>query len=120
MNTNISKILLALMPLLAAAATLPAQAAADAAGTTAAAATAPAESPMTDGEIRKVDTAAGKLTIKHGPIVNLDMGAMTMIFRVQDPAMLAKVKEGDRVKFSVARINGALTVTALVEPPPVQ
>lgn len=119
-----SKNLLALLPLLAAFATLPAHAATDAGNapvTVSAASAAQAEAvPMTDGEIRKVDVAAGKLTIKHGPIINLDMGAMTMIFRVQDPALLGQVKDGDRVKFSVIRANGALTVTAMAVQPPAQ
>ncbi|QOT81048.1 copper-binding protein [Cupriavidus basilensis] len=116
---NPSKNLLALLPLLAAFAALPAQAATDACNALAPASAAQAEAvPMTDGEIRKVDAAAGKLTIKHGPIANLDMGAMTMIFRVQDPALLGQVKEGDHVSFSVIRANGALTVTTLVVQPP--
>lgn len=114
-----SKNPLALLPLLAAFATLPAHAATDADNAPATASAAQAM-PMTDGEIRKVDVAAGKLTIKHGPITNLDMGAMTMIFRVQDPALLGQVKEGDRVKFSVIRANGALTVTAMAVQPPAQ
>lgn len=69
--------------------------------------------PQTEGEIRKVDAATGKLTIRHGPIANLDMGAMTMVFRVQDPAMLGQVKEGDRVRFTAERVSGALTVTRI-------
>ena len=39
---------------------------------------------------------AGKLTIKHGPLENLGMDAMTMVFKVKDPAMLSQVKVGDR------------------------
>lgn len=116
-----SKNLLALLPLLAAFAAMPAGAAADAGmAPVTASAPQPDAVPMTEGEIRKVDVAAGKLTIKHGPIANLEMGAMTMIFRVQDPAMLRQVKEGDLVKFAVARANGALTVTTLVVQPPPQ
>ncbi|WP_454726113.1 MULTISPECIES: copper-binding protein [Cupriavidus] len=112
-----SQHLIALLALLGAAATLPAFAAGTASITDAPAA-AQAPAPMTEGEIRKVDATAGKLTIKHGPIVNLDMPAMTMIFRVQDPAMTGRVKEGDHVKFTVERVDGALTVTALaVEAP---
>ncbi|GAB7542095.1 copper-binding protein [Cupriavidus sp. CuC1] len=119
---NTSKNLLALLPLLAAFATLPAGAAPDTSDASSApASAAQAEAvPLTNGEIRKVDVAAGKLTIKHGPIANLGMDAMTMIFRVQDPALLGQAKEGDRVKFSVIRANGALTVTTLVVQPPAQ
>lgn len=68
----------------------------------------------TDGEVRKVDEAGGKITLKHGPIKSLDMDeGMTMVFRVQDPAMLKQVKEGDKVKFDAARVNGQITVTKI-------
>ena len=66
--------------------------------------------PMSDGEVRKVDKEAGKITIKHGPLANLDMPGMTMVFRVKDPAMLDRVKEGDKIKFVADRMNGSLTV----------
>lgn len=69
--------------------------------------------PLTDGEVRKVDRAQGKLTLRHGPLPNLDMPAMTMVFRVKDPSMLDQVKEGDRIKFTADRIDGAITVTEL-------
>ena len=55
--------------------------------------------PLTDGEVRKVDTDARKITIRHGPIVNLDMPGMTMVFQVREPAMLDKVKSGDKIIF---------------------
>lgn len=73
--------------------------------------------PQTDGEIRKVDTAAEKLTVRHGPIVNLGMSAMTMVFRVKDPAFLTMVKPGDKVKMTVERVDGALTIVALERVP---
>lgn len=72
-----------------------------------------AESNLVDGEVTKVDESAGKLTIKHGPIKNLDMEAMTMVFRVQEPDMLKKVKTGDKILFEADTVNGALTVTQL-------
>ena len=72
-----------------------------------------AVAPQSDGEIKKVDQETGKITVKHGPLVNLDMPAMTMVFKVKDTAMLEQVKAGDRVKFSVEKIDGALTITAL-------
>ncbi|WP_322064991.1 copper-binding protein [Burkholderia ubonensis] len=74
---------------------------------------AEAASGMSHGEIRKVDTAAGKLTIKHGPLENLGMDAMTMVFKVKDPAMLSQVKAGDKIDFVAEEVNGALTVTKL-------
>lgn len=66
---------------------------------------------MTDGEVRKIDKAQGKITLKHGEIKNLDMSPMTMVFRVNDPALLDRVKEGDKVGFSADKIGGQFTVT---------
>ncbi|AOK25428.1 copper-binding protein [Burkholderia ubonensis] len=74
---------------------------------------AEAASGMSHGEVRKVDTAAGKLTIKHGPLENLGMDAMTMVFKVKDAAMLSQVKAGDKIDFVADEVNGALTVTKL-------
>jgi Cu/Ag efflux protein CusF len=68
---------------------------------------------MTEGEVRKIDRDAGKLTIRHGPIVNLDMQAMTMSFRVSDPVMLDALKVGDKIRFVVERVNGAMLVTRI-------
>jgi Cu(I)/Ag(I) efflux system periplasmic protein CusF len=72
-----------------------------------------ASAAMSHGEIKKVDKEAGKITIKHGPLANLEMPAMTMVFRVKDPAMLDEVREGDKVKFVASRENGALTIIQL-------
>jgi Cu/Ag efflux protein CusF len=66
-----------------------------------------------EGEIRKVDKEAKKLTIKHGPMPGLDMPAMTMVFQVKDPALLDKVKAGDKVKFEAQKLGGAFTVTRI-------
>lgn len=76
---------------------------------------APAEpaGALTDGEIRRVDREAKKLTIKHGPIQNLDMPAMTMVFQVKDAAMLDQVKAGDKVKFRAEKDGGQYTVTKI-------
>jgi len=68
---------------------------------------------LTDGEIRRVDKDAKKLTIKHGPMPDLDMPAMTMVFQVKDPAMLEQVKQGDKVMFQAEKLGGAFTVTKL-------
>lgn len=74
---------------------------------------ASAATPQSDGEVRKVDKAQGKLTLRHGPLENLSMPGMTMIFKVADPKMLDNLKEGDKVKFTAEKVNGAFTVTAL-------
>ena len=66
-----------------------------------------------DGEVTKIDAATGKITMRHGPIKNLDMDAMNMVFRVQDPAMLKGLKVGDKVKFEADRVNGQITVIKL-------
>lgn len=68
---------------------------------------------MSHGEVRKVDLAAGKLTIRHGPLENLGMDAMTMSFKVRDPAMLSQVRPGDRIGFVAEEMDGALTVVKL-------
>ena len=68
---------------------------------------------MTDGEVRKVDRDAGKITLRHGAIANLEMPAMTMVFKVVDPKVLDSVKEGDEVRFAADRMNGALTITRI-------
>ena len=73
--------------------------------------------PMSEGEVRKIDRAQGKLTLRHGEIRSLDMPPMTMVFRVADPGMLDRVKEGDRIRFDAERVGGAITVTRL-EPLP--
>lgn len=85
--------------------------------TATAAAPAAVAVPQTEGEIRKVDAAAQKLTVKHGRIENLGMSPMTMVFRVGDPAFLTLVKTGDKVKMTVERIDGALTIVALQRVP---
>ena len=66
--------------------------------------------PMSIGEVRKVDKDAGKVTIRHGPLENLGMPAMTMVFRAKDPAMLDQVKVGDNIRFDADRIGGQFTV----------
>jgi Cu/Ag efflux protein CusF len=68
---------------------------------------------MTDGEVRKVDKEAGKLTLKHADIKSLDMPAMTMVFVVKDKAMLDKLKAGDKIKFKAINDAGKFTVTEM-------
>ena len=79
----------------------------------AAMAESPAPAELVAGEVKKVDKDAGKMTIKHAPLANLNMPAMTMVFRVKDAAMLEKVKAGDKINFAAQRANGAITVTQL-------
>ena len=72
---------------------------------------ASASADMIDGEIRKVDKDAKKLTIKHGEIKNLDMPGMTMVFAVKDKAMLDKLKAGDKIRFVAENTASGLVVT---------
>ncbi|OGA34324.1 MAG: hypothetical protein A3G80_10360 [Betaproteobacteria bacterium RIFCSPLOWO2_12_FULL_62_13b] len=80
-------------------------------GTTPAAATSAAA--LTEGEVRKIDKAAGKVTIKHGPMPKFDMPAMTMVYRVKDKAMLDQLKPGDKIKFDADGVGGEFTVLRL-------
>lgn len=80
----------------------------------------PATSPMSEGEVKKIDKASGKITIKHGPLANLGMPGMTMVFRVKNPAMLEQVKSGDKIRFNAEKMNGALTVVAIEADTPKQ
>jgi len=69
--------------------------------------------PTVSGTVEKVDTAQGKITIDHAAIPNLNMDAMTMVFRAQDPALLKDVKAGDKVQFTADRVNGQISVTSI-------
>ncbi|RTM09244.1 MAG: copper-binding protein [Hyphomicrobiales bacterium] len=66
-----------------------------------------------DGQVTKIDEAQSKITLKHGPITNLNMDGMTMVFAMTDAAALKTVKVGDKVKFEADRVNGRLTVTKI-------
>lgn len=70
------------------------------------------EGPMVDGTVTEV-RPGGELTIKHGPIPNLDMMAMTMVFRLNDPAMGKDIKTGDKIKMRVEDVGGKLTIMHL-------
>jgi hypothetical protein len=75
-----------------------------------------AQAALAEAEVRKVDAAAGRITLKHGEIRNLDMPPMTMVFRVQDPALLAGVKAGDSVRFAAVQGAGGQLVVTRLEP----
>jgi Cu/Ag efflux protein CusF len=78
-----------------------------------AAASSKAAKPLVEAVVRTVDKSAKKITLRHGEIPNLDMGPMTMVFQVQDPALLDKVKAGDKVRFTADQIKGAYTVLTI-------
>ncbi len=81
---------------------------------------APAAAPSSDwteAEVRRIDAAAGKISLKHGEIRNLDMPPMTMVFQVRDPAALAALKVGDRIRFTADKVQGAYTVLQIEKLP---
>ena len=75
---------------------------------------AAAQDASINGEVRKIDESAGKITLKHGPAKSIGMDeGMTMAYRVKDPAMLKQVKVGDKVQFEAEKANDGFTVTRI-------
>jgi Cu(I)/Ag(I) efflux system protein CusF len=68
---------------------------------------------LADGEVRKVDKDAGKITLKHGEVKSIGMPPMTMVFQVKDRALLEKVQAGDKVRFAAEQNAGTYIVTAI-------
>lgn len=85
----------------------------DAHHTTPAASTATNGLPTAEAEVRRIDQQAGKVSLKHGDIPNLDMPPMTMVFQVKDATWLQQIKVGDKVRFTADKVNGAYTVMSL-------
>ena len=73
-------------------------------------ATASTEMQMVDGVVKKIDKSAVKVTLSHGPLTNLNMPAMTMVFRVKDAGWLDQMKAGDKIRFMADNVNGAVTI----------
>lgn len=69
--------------------------------------------PQAEGEVRKVDAVAGRITLRHGEIAAVDMPGMTMTFPVRDRAALEQLQPGDRVRFDAAEENGQIVVTRI-------
>lgn len=76
---------------------------------------AESKAALTDAEVKKVDAATGKLTLKHGALENVGMPPMTMAFKAKDAAMLEQVHAGDKVKVRIENVNGTLTIVKLVK-----
>ncbi len=70
-----------------------------------------------EGEVRKLDLDAGKVTLKHGEIKSLDMPPMTMVFTAADKTLLAPLKVGDKVRFKAVHEAGKYVVTD-IQPSP--
>ncbi|MEY4713076.1 MAG: hypothetical protein RIS88_2526 [Pseudomonadota bacterium] len=73
----------------------------------------PTAADMASGEVRRVDKAVGKLTLRHGEIKSLDMPPMTMVFQVLDATWLDRLKVGDKVRFRADQQGGAYRVIEL-------
>lgn len=108
-----SKLNVAIVPLVVGLTGVPAVQAAPVAAPAAQVSQAAQTEVLSEGVVRKIDASAGKITLKHGPLVNLDMPAMTMVFKAQSPDLLTGVKVGDAVKFRAENLKGALTVTRI-------
>ena len=67
----------------------------------------------TKAEVKAIDGEQGKVTLKHDAITELEMPAMTMVFRMVDPAKLEGLKEGDKVEFVAGNENGQMVVQDL-------
>ena len=68
---------------------------------------------MVEAEVRKVDKDAKKVTLKHGPIKNLDMPSMTMVFQVRDASLFDKLVAGEKIMFTAEQLQGAFVVTGV-------
>ncbi|WP_175774429.1 copper-binding protein [Burkholderia anthina] len=75
------------------------------------------DSALTDAEVKRIDAAHGRVTLKHGALRNVGMAPMTMTFKAGDPAMIESLHVGDKVKVRVERVNGTLTIVKLVKRP---
>ena len=58
-----------------------------------------AQAHQASGTVTKVDQAASKVTISHGPVQSLKWPAMTMNFVVKDKALLGKLSSGKTIEF---------------------
>jgi len=78
---------------------------------------AAAAGELADGEVRRIDKARGTVLLKHGEIKSINMGAMTMSFKLKDPKMAEPLKEGDKVRFAVEQKGDDLIITAISKAP---
>lgn len=78
-----------------------------------AATTSAASEELAEAEVRRVDISNRKITLRHGEIKNLQMPPMSMVFNVNDPSLLEKVKPGDKIRFRAVEEGGKLIVTEI-------
>lgn len=72
-----------------------------------------ADEGFSTGEIRRIDLHARKIVIKHGPLEDFDMPAMTMAYRLRDPALVEGLQAGDAVRFQAERLGAVFIVTRI-------
>jgi Cu/Ag efflux protein CusF len=82
-----------------------------------AAATDSAGRPWVEAEVRRVDAERQRVSLRHGPIPNLGMAPMTMVFQLRDPALLPRLRAGERIRFSADRVDGEYTVIEIAPTP---
>lgn len=70
---------------------------------------------LSEGTVKKIDKAAGRVTLAHGPLANLNMPGMTMPFAVRDAAWLNKLKPGQKIRFRAEEGENGYVVV-LIEP----
>lgn len=73
--------------------------------------------PWVEAEVRRVDAERQRVSLRHGPIPNLEMAAMTMVFQVRDPALLPRLRQGERIRFSADRVDGEYTLIEIAPTP---
>ena len=74
-----------------------------------------AADPLSEGTVKKIDAPSQRVMVAHGPLANIGMGPMTMMFKVKDPAMLKSLKEGDKVRFRVEEDKSGNYVIVRIE-----
>ena len=65
------------------------------------------------GQVRRVDQATQKITIKHGEIKSIDMPPMTMVFNAREPATLEGIQVNDTIEFQAKEDGGKYYVTSI-------
>ncbi|GAB1392736.1 hypothetical protein MASR1M60_08990 [Rhodocyclaceae bacterium] len=68
---------------------------------------------LSEGTVKKIDAPTQRVMLAHGPIANLNMPPMTMMFKVKDAAMLKQIKDGDKVRFRVEDLGGDYTIVRI-------
>ena len=89
--------------------------------TSAAPAAAPAQvataAELSEGEVLRWDARTSKVTLRHGPIANLGMPPMTMVFKVQNADQGSALQAGMKVRFRAEQLQGAYVLTHIAPAP---